>query len=398
MSKIIWPTLYARTNTGAIQTWWITQDKENYYSTSGQIDGVKTASSPTTAQGKNIGKKNETTPEEQATLEIQAKYDKQLKSGGYWENIKDIDQDKFFQVMLAKNFSDYEDKINWGKGVAVQIKYNGGRILARKSGTFTRKGEKYEVLPHIEKALEPFFNKYPDAILDGEGFNYELREKLNEIMTILRKTVHVTSEDIQKSKELIKFYIYDGFGFPAQKDGALIPPSFGYLERKLAINNTFFTSSKDRYNDVIGYVPTFIVYSKQDLNKLYFKFLEDKQEGAIIRILDQPYENKRSKFLLKYKPVDDAEYKIIEVHEGEGNWSGRLAKVTCQRIDGKSFLDQTDTFNATFKGTEDEAFSIWKKDKGQSLIGKVVTIYFNGLTGYFKPNYARFDYNNYIKS
>ena len=48
--------------------------------------------------------------------------------------VKNIDEDKFFQVMLAKVFKDYKDKIDWSIGVGVQIKYNGGRIVATKDG------------------------------------------------------------------------------------------------------------------------------------------------------------------------------------------------------------------------------------------------------------------------
>jgi ATP-dependent DNA ligase len=197
---------------------------------------------------------------------------------------------------------------------------------------------------------------------------------------------------------MIRFYIYDGFGFPANKDGALTYSTDGYLVRKAAIDNAFFSSSfPDRYKDVIKYVKTWIVYSKQELSKVYQTFLEDKQEGAIIRILDKPYENKRSKYLLKYKPVDDAEYRVIAVNEGIGKFSGRVSTFTCQRTDNKKFLDGTDTFNATFKGTEDDAIYAWTSGKAKELIGGVWTIYYNGFTGYGKPNYARLDWENYDK-
>jgi hypothetical protein len=44
--------------------------------------------------GKNIGKKNETTPEQQALAEAQAMWTKKLELGSY-ESINDIDN-KFF--------------------------------------------------------------------------------------------------------------------------------------------------------------------------------------------------------------------------------------------------------------------------------------------------------------
>ena len=392
-----YPTLYARTNTGAVQVWYVEQEGEKYRSVSGQIDGAKITAAWTVAQGKNVGRTNGTSAVDQATKEIQAKYEKQLKSNGYWEDVKNIDEDKFFQVMLAKVFKDYKDKIDWSKGVGVQIKYNGGRIVATKDGLFSRKGERYISIPHIEEALKPFFLKFPDAILDGEGFNYELRSKLNEIMKLLRKTVHITPQDLERSKELIRFYIYDGFGFPASKDGVNVLSTACYLERKAAIDNAFFAPCfVDRYKDIIGKVPTWIVHSEAELEDLYKKFLDDKQEGAILRILGEGYQNKRTKFLLKYKPVDDAEYKVISVQEGDGKFSGRVATITCQRIDGDKYLDGTDTFDATFKGTEEVARELWVTGKYKDLIDERVTIQFNGLTGYGKPNYARLDWDNYL--
>jgi DNA ligase-1 len=383
MTIVQFPQLYARTSTGAVQIWWMQQEGDKYRSISGQIDGLKVTSNWTVAEPKNVGKVNETTAENQAALEIQAKYDKQLKSGGYFQKIEDIDNFRFFEVMLAKEFKTYKDKIDWSKRVGVQVKYNGGRVIATRHGLFSRKGERYVSIPHIEEGLRPFFKKFPDAVLDGEGFNYDLREHLNEIMKLLRKTVHITPADLRRSKELIRFYIYDGFGFGAKQND-------GYEERKKAIDKAFH--SKDfhwRYKDLIGYVPTWFARSQNELDLIYQSFLKQKHEGAIIRILGKPYENKRSKYLLKYKPVDDAEFKIIAINEGSGNWAGMAATVTCQMDDGR-------TFDATVKGTEAEKAKLLKE--ADKVIGEVGTIYYFGLTGLGKPNYAQFDVNNWRKS
>jgi len=399
VKKKVWPTLYARTSTGAVQVWWIEQEGEKYHSVSGQQNGAKIVAADTVAKGKSIGCSNQTTAEEQATADLQSKYDKQLKSNGYWTDINKIDEDKFFQVMLAKSYGDYKEKLDWTKGIGVQIKYNGGRIVASKDGLFSRKGERYISIPHIEDALKPFFLKFPDAILDGEGFNYGFREKLNEIMKLLRKTVHITPQDLQRSKELIRFYIYDGYGFPATKDGPNVLQTDGYLERKAAIDNAFFAPCFiERYKDVIHKVPTWVVYSEKELDDLYEKFLDDKQEGAILRILGEPYENKRSKFLLKYKPVDDDEFKPISIQEGVGKNAGRVSTITLQRLDGKKYGDGTDTFDATFKNIDDdEAVRLWVTGEYKEILKQdKVTIIFNKWTGYGKPNYARLDWENYL--
>jgi DNA ligase-1 len=373
------PILYSRTNLGKVQQWEIITDGDSFYTIEGEKNGKLTTSKPTVCKAKNVGKKNESTPTEQAILEAQAKWDKKCKHG-YFESITDIDNEIYFEPMLAKNYDDYKEKINWEEGVGVQIKFNGGRIIGKKSGLFTRKGEKYVSIPHIEEGLKPLFEKYPDAVTDGEGFNFVLRNKLNEIMKLLRRTVNVTTEDLEKSKELIRYNIYDGIGI----GGTTLED--GYLKRKGAIDEEL----KLLYGrGVFEEVTTYIVHSKEELDKIYQTFLEDKQEGAIIRILNKPYENKRSQYLLKYKPVNDTEFFIVDVIEGEGGRAGMAGAISCKMKDGR-------IFNASMKGDEKQFAEVWANRK--NYIGQIVTIYYNGLTGKGIPNFARFDCDNFRKS
>jgi hypothetical protein len=102
--------------------------------------------------------------------------------------------------------------------------------------------------------------------------------------------------------------------------------------------------------------------------------------------------------LLKYKPVDDAEFKIISIQDGDGKFANRVSTITFQRIDGGKYADGTDTFDGTLKagkGTEELAKDLWVTGKYKELIGEIVTVQYNGVTGKGKPNYARLDWNNY---
>lgn len=367
--------LYCKDANNSIRVWHMDQDGPRYRTISGVHQGQLVTSEWTLATPKNEGKKNATTAEEQAKVEIEAKYKKQLKTG-YHKDIKDIDKAQYFEPMLAKNFEDYKDKIDWSKGVVVQIKYNGSRCIATKNGLFTRKGERYLTLPHIEKELAPFFQAFPNAVLDGEAFNYELREQLNELMKLVRKSKNITKEDLDASADKVKFYIYDGV-FDSK--------SGGYIDRKTDVDMTIKTYSK---NDILRQVQTWEVNSEKELEKLYQSFLKDGHEGAMIRLLDYKYENKRSKSLLKYKPVDDSEATILHVLEGNGNWSG-AAKTATLSWKGKEF-------DATFKGEREELVKILLDKK--KWVGKTVTFLYNGLTGLGTPNFARIDISNCFKS
>jgi DNA ligase-1 len=206
--------LYSRDSKGKIRIWWLEQFDGKYRTHAGVQDGKIITSDWTQAEGKNVGRANETTPTEQATSEINSKYEKQLKTG-YSETLKNVDKGcAYVEPMLAKHYKDYADKINFAKeNWGIQRKLNGNRCVATADALKTRKGEVYVCVTHINKALEKFFKKYPDAVLDGELYNRELRQTLNELSKLVRRTVHITAEDLNRSEEIVEYHIYDGWGF-----------------------------------------------------------------------------------------------------------------------------------------------------------------------------------------
>ena len=171
------PLLYSKGNNGKILDYLIEVEGNKFRTTTGAIGFKHVISEWTICQGKNIGKANETSPEEQAYLEALAKWEKKKKSGGYWENIKDVDKVKFVKPMLAYPIVDSKhdrtDRVMFP--FMVDRKYNGGRVIITKNGAFTRKGEKQLTIPHIVEATKPLFEKYPDLVLDGEGYHHNLR-------------------------------------------------------------------------------------------------------------------------------------------------------------------------------------------------------------------------------
>lgn len=104
---IIHPKLYKKTATGATQIWYIESEDNKYRTVSGQIDGKHITSEFTTCEGKNLGKKNETSADKQCLAEVAALYKKKLAQGNYNTEIEDIDEDNYFKPMLAKKFEDY---------------------------------------------------------------------------------------------------------------------------------------------------------------------------------------------------------------------------------------------------------------------------------------------------
>lgn len=367
------PTLYSRTSTGAIQQWTIFVDGSKYYTESGQTDGQKTTSKPTVAVGKNIGKANETTPMEQAASEAEAKWQKQTETG-YTENIDEVDTCmSYIKPMLAKELDDYINKLNFKAGVLVQNKYNGVRCVATlKNGKVvlkSRKGQVWLSVPHINKDLEPFFKHFPNAVLDGELFNNELRERLNELISLVRQTKDITEGELKKSEQMVQFYIYDIYNV------GIITPDTPYKSRKAWLDEYL-----PKYTSYYRHVPTHLVYSMEEVENIYKGFLADKQEGAIIRIANSSYENKRSKYLLKYKPENDGDGVVLNIEDGDGNYAGR-AKTS-------KILWQGKEFKATWMGDEKQGQEIFNNPK--NYIGRTVTFQYTGITGKNGlPEYAR---------
>ena len=91
------------------QEWTIEVVKNRYRTISGQTDGKKVVSEWTEVYGKNVGKANGTTDNEQALKEAEAIRKLKLERG-YFEDIKHINKKQYFEPMLAGKWEDRKDK------------------------------------------------------------------------------------------------------------------------------------------------------------------------------------------------------------------------------------------------------------------------------------------------
>ncbi len=376
MTKL--PILYSRNSNGSINQWEMNIDESSYFSIEGMVGGRLTTNNPTVCVQKNVGRANQTSIQEQAHAEGVAKWKKKKKEG-YRENIDEIDNTGLISPQLAKNFEDYREKVKYPVGV--QIKFNGFCCLVNKAGAWTRKNERYVSIPHIEKSLKDFFIKFPNALLHGELFNFDYRERLNLISKLCRKTVHVTAEDLKSSEELIRYYIYDGYNLNSTIDSH-------YLDRAKAIETEL--SSNPYYRKV----ETKIANSEEEVFEIYNEIISDRHEGVIVRDLNSPYVHVRTKNVLKIKPLNDSDGMIISFVEGLGNWSKSAKKAKMIWRKEVSLKNNDIEFDATMVGTYEELKKIF--DDPIDWIGKTVKFHYNGLTGKGegKPNYGRIDILN----
>jgi DNA ligase-1 len=303
--------------------------------------------------GKNEGRANATTDKEQCMKEAIAKRTKKLESG-YFEDMKNIYMEQYFEPMLAAKWEDYKDKLTYP--IYSQAKLDGIRCILTKDGMFSRNGKPIISAPHIFDSVKPLFETNPDLIFDGELYADKFANDFNKIVSLVKKT-KPTADDLKESKELIEYHIYD------------LPSSDkNFIQRAYDLAILFETRSELHPHCRI--VETYKVPSEDVVTELYEKYVEEGYEGQMLR-LDGKYENKRSKNLLKHKSFVDEEYTILDICEGEGNRTGTAGYMVFQTAEGKPF-------KSNVKGTWDETAEMLKSKN--ELIGKQATIKYFNLT------------------
>lgn len=314
--------LYKRDSKGGVRTWRaeVAVSSASYFwrAISGLEDGKQVESGWKIVEQKNIGKANETSLEDQAIAEMMADFNKKAERG-YFRLKTDIDKFDKIKPMLASKHEDA--KYDFEKNIYFsQPKLDGIRCVARANGLWTRAGKELVSVPHVSKDLIEFFEKYPDAILDGELYNHDLRENFNKITSLVRKS-KPTPVDLEESSTLVEYHVYDMIC-----SDAIV---FGTRYTNLTTQTIFGESIK--------VVETKRINSQEEMDNLYGAYLEDGFEGQMIRKDDIYQQNKRSKFLIKRKEFLTAEYDVLRVEEGKGNWAGHIKRFAMQTENGQEF-------------------------------------------------------------
>ena len=183
---------------------------------------------------------------------------------------------------------------------------------------YSRTGKEWKNIQHILVELKPFFQKYPNVILDGELYNHDFKDDFESIISMVRKT-KPTDEDRSISAENVQFHCYD-----------IIDETKTFEER-----NTFIEQAVPR-NHCIKHVPTNLVFRADDSKVYHRRNLDNGYEGSILRTNDV-YKCGRSWNLRKFKDFQDDEATIIGYVDGKGKREGTLGKFIMQDDEGVEF-------------------------------------------------------------
>lgn len=342
-------TIYKKDVTGSVRVWYAEIGEgplEGHWRTvSGLLGGEKIAS-----EWKFATPKSQFNSQEQAIFEATSAMTKKLKVD-YRESIENIDEKRhsLIKPMLAHTYA------GWQGPCFAQPKIDGMRCIANQDGLWTRLNNRIISVPHVEAVLKNFFEDFPNIIIDGELYNHNLHDDFNSIMSITKKT-KPTMEDLDRSERLIEFWVFDMFD--ENNPNRTFKERWEFLERYLF----------NKKLKALVRVPTWDIQNEEELNLNFIKVLEKGYEGQMVRF-NSKYEQKRSFTLLKRKEMQDEEFQLIDIEEGQGNWAGYAKIAVCQTIDGKRF-------GAGISGTQEFNYKLLReKDKYKS-----VTVKYQALT------------------
>lgn len=351
------PTLFCTDCKSKVRVWTIAVVKLNgdifVHTEHGEKEGKKQVDMVQVKCGKNIGKKNETSTDQQAISEATKRWKDKQEKGLY--SLAETPTLLFkFSPMLAHVYDEKRMQLP----CYVQPKLDGVRCIMRmKDGHVvaeSRTGNTFRSCVSIIHSLLPFFEQNPDVILDGELFTPDLPFEV--LVGIIKKQKN------HDQSNLIKYHIYDVF---LSKQ-----PTHNFQQR--FVDSDILRSIDLSHIEIVKTSlcgTTDSVLSLHTANKLNY-------EGSMIRN-NLPYEQRRSFHLLKLKDMQEDEFEVIGFTHGKGRESNQVIW-ECKTKDGNRFQCRP----SGSKSEREEALKY-----APSKVGCMYTIIYQELTSKGVPRF-----------
>lgn len=365
------PTLYIKDSKGKKREWCVATVGADIVVSYGLVGG-KITQKHTTAKSKNVGKVNETTPEQQALLEAKAKWVAQVEREDYHEDIEKAG--KQLRPMLALDYLKVPHRVRWEEAVA-QPKLDGLRLTAGlrytdgrsdKFEMMTRKGETYNV-PHLiepcSKLLAIVNSKCEGKCLALDGEAYIHGVPLQTITSLARKYR-------EGKTETLGYHLFD-----------LVIPNMEFEDR-YSILESSVSEYKETYGDdeIFEVVPCHPVTPKT-IEALQGEYMQLGYEGLMLRHTSSLYSiAQRSPDLFKFKQFYDDEFRIIDVWEDKnGNAMFKCETLLCKQLSCEGyFVEERKEFDCTPKRSHEERKLILQHK--EDYIGKWLKVKYQALT------------------
>ena len=349
------PVLSSVSKSGKVIRWEIYVVDQNKIMTDSYYypDGKHKISSPTVVVGKNIGRSNQTTDNEQALFTA---YSRWLKKQDQDYGIVGVDEPILPSIrpMLANKYTERGKKY-LTEPFGVSPKLDGIRAVSRiemdNAVLRSRNGKKFTFLLTIKEHLESLLAYNKDFMLDGELYSHDLT--FNEISGITRASKTISPLDSRMEYWIFDLIYMDGDDY------------YERMEQLKEFENLY--NNKYNKNDR---VLKFVYYENatHDQVKLFHdQYVNQGYEGIMCRKLVSPYQiGNRSNYLLKYKEFEDEEFEIVGYKTGDGGEEGAII-YTCRTLDGNDF-------DIRPRGSIDNRRVLYLR--GDTFIGKKLTVRF----------------------
>lgn len=365
----MFPTLYGIDVKGAAKQWSVSVDGAVITVSHGKVGGKITSKPSKPKTGKNIGKANETTPEQQALKEAKALWIKKHDTDLYRESIEEARLVGDCKPMLAKNAKDGLPDFPF----YVQPKLDGVRALVFREDSskpmkmMSREANEYPLLELIDKELELIQRSFPHlGRVDGEAYKHGL--DLNEIVSLIKNT------DREERDELI-YCIFD------------VPVKGVKMSTRVNMLDDLYVFACKNNLQNIKVIPCELVNNEEEFRAKFEEYVAGGYEGIMCRTVDGLYTyNHRSSALWKYKEMQDREYVCTGVEECEPFYD--VATKTSYRqgtLLFKSDKGECREFGARFDGSYTR-----REDcilHPEKYIGKSITVQFQTYTAYGSPQF-----------
>jgi DNA ligase-1 len=341
----------------AMYQWHVWTEDADIVTEYGLVDGEKQIARKAAA-GKNIGKKNETSPGNQAIKEASSMHKNKL-TRKYSTSIEEA-QNPVFLPMLAKDFEKRKTKVKYP--VWVQPKLDGVRCMAYWDGdevkVMSRSGRPYDV-PHLAKDISKFLPQ--DHVLDGEIYIHGLTfQQISKLVSKWREEPSEATGGLVSSD--LELWAFDVF-----QVGSEAP----WSSRRVDLEELICKPEDQDRKDNIVHVSSLLVNFEEEVYREHDLLVAAGFEGAILRTPDSTYRlGHRSNNLLKVKKFEDDEFKITGYYEGKGKFKGCVTWI-CETEDKQEF-------HCCPKGT----LAMKKKwfEEGHLHVGKLLKVKYQGKT------------------
>jgi len=350
------PILYHKGKSGELRQWRTWTEGSDILTEHG-VSGGAMQTSRKTAEPKNVGKANETSPEEQAILESKSLWTYKVERK--YSETPEGAQEQLPLPMLAHKFKGKKRSGFQYPGHA-QRKLDGVRCLAQRaedgSIALTSRGGKPWNIPLVAAQLDKWLPE--GMVLDGELYIHGLS---CQRITSLAKSSDPSGKSYKPESAGLIYHVYD---MPTYNcDDTLM-----WRER----NGLLLSFAESLTSDNVCLVETILVKNDAEVVAFEDMALSEHYEGLVVRTLSGRYIwGYRSNDLLKLKVFEDAEFTVLGGTDGVGKAKGTVVFI-CKN-------DLTDAiFDCTMKGVLAERSRFYRER--EQYMGKQLTVRFFGRT------------------